>query len=169
MANEKPCQHLQTQKPPTRAAILIPGTGDTSFDRGETLTRVLSSQGFAVRELDVEKHDAPLQQLLCKTDTVFDVGGYGGRSLVTACEAAEVAGLYVFQQSTGMFRKVRGTCAGLQMFLATEIFHKSSVVQGLLPRRGRLWHVGIFFLLDDPGHVLTCTQCTAAATPQLFS
>lgn len=164
---EKNRQRVQTQKSPTRAAILIPGTGSTSIDRGETLKLTLSSQGFAVREVDVVgKHDAPLQQLLSKTDTVFDIGGHTGPSLLAACEESKVAGLYVFQQSTGMFRKVGGMYLGMNVFLGSGTLNNSSIVQGLSLRQGRVWHVWCCVPPGRCGPRITCSQgpfCRKAA------
>ncbi|CAM9138329.1 unnamed protein product [Sphacelaria rigidula] len=92
-----------------RKALLILGDGTTALGRGETLVRILSSQGFMIREIDMERHGASLQDTLSKGDTVFDAGGYVGSSLVEACEEAGAAGLYVYQRSSGMFKKMLGS------------------------------------------------------------
>lgn len=100
---------LHTPQDAPRKALLILGSGTTALEGAETLAHILSAQGFVIRELDMEKQGESLQDLLAEADTVFDVGGYVGSSLVEACEAAGAAGLYVYQRSSGMFRKVPNT------------------------------------------------------------
>lgn len=94
----------------SKIALLISGTDGESAIRGESVERIMSSQGYMVRTLDeckqvVEGLRASLMG--SSSAVVFDLSGYRGQELALGCEEAGVAALYVFKPATGMFRKVR--------------------------------------------------------------